>query len=133
MAWLGWSDAPPPGNEPDVLRRYLATGEDPGTVRLGQGALLRIVRDGRVEHEYLVLAGSGFVRLPGARVLRGGDGKGFAIVVPNPGPAGSRLPAGRYRLSAEYRRDNRAVDPGSPVFTSAGHQYPEQVSIDIPW
>jgi hypothetical protein len=60
-----------------------------------------------------------------ARVLRKSDGSGVFIVSP--------LTPGEYRLVVTYRRDNRAIDGNSEVFSEAGNTAPEQATLDIPW
>jgi alpha-tubulin suppressor-like RCC1 family protein len=121
--------ADPAPEEPGVMRRFIG-----GQLRLpAQGAELRLAtargtgahaRGFRPANDYIPVA---------ARVLRKADGTGLFIAVPASTPAGSQLTVGQYRLQLAYRRDNRATDPDSPVFSAAGNSAPEQVTVDIPW
>lgn len=68
-----------------------------------------------------------------ARVLRKSDGAGFFVVVPAANPPGSSLPAGLYRFTLTYRRNNSSIDSDSEIFSEAGDSAAEQATLDIPW
>lgn len=69
-----------------------------------------------------------------ARILRKADGTGFVLLVPDATAAiGALLPEGDYRMQFTYRRDNRAIDPDSIVFSQGGDAGVEQVTLDVPW
>jgi hypothetical protein len=111
------------------MRRFIG-----GQLRLpAQGAELRLVAAGGTEGTCPVLPPASDYIPVGARVLRKADGTGLFILVLGVHSAGSQLAVGQYRLQLIYRRDNRATDPDSPVFSEAGNSTPEQVTVDIPW
>lgn len=84
---------------------------------------LQLLRQSPVDKTYSELT---------VKVLRKIDGAGVFIVSPVSG-GGSSLPPGEYRLVLTYRRDNRAFDSTSDVFSEAGNSGNEEVSLDIPW
>ena len=61
------------------------------------------------------------------RVLRRADGAGLFIV------SGLLLAPGEYRLLFTYRRDNRALEPQSDLFSEAGNSAPEEAALNLPW
>ena len=68
-----------------------------------------------------------------ARVLRGADGTGFALIVPSGNPAGTQLQLGQYRIGPTYLLDNTAAVPTSQVLSENGSTQPELVELDVPW
>lgn len=79
-----------------------------------------------------LLHGPTFNQMP-SKVLRKADGTGLFIVSPAATSAGSLLPPGDYRLVFTYRRDNRALDPDSEVFSEAGNSATEESTLQVPW
>ena len=67
------------------------------------------------------------------RVLRRADGAGLFIVSPAANASGSLLAQGEYRLVFTYRRDNRAIDAVSDLFSEAGNTAPEEAALNLPW
>ncbi len=132
------SDAPP--EEQGVEHRFVASLGDAGQIRLpSDRADLRVVGTGAASghartflpdaiYADFVLRDIDIVDPLDLRVLRKADGTGFFLVK----PGGAAIPAGQYRLTMTYRRDNRAAAPNSQVFREAGSSDPEQVTIDIP-
>jgi len=83
--------------------------------------------DGAPGHTRSFLPPDAYAAVP-VHVLRKADGTAFAVF-----PQGGALPAGEYRMHLEFRRDNRAVSPGSTVLHRAGSSATELVDLDIPW
>jgi len=126
------NDAPP--EEPGVVRRFVASLDERGSLQLpSEGVTLRVRTPNKTGGHMRHFLPDGDYNPVDARVLRKADGTAFFLVVPAATPDGSQLIAGQYRLKMTYRRDNRAVDPASQVFSKAGNSAPEQVTIDIPW
>jgi hypothetical protein len=128
------AEADAPAADQGVVRRFVAPAGEPGRLRLpADGADLRLRAPGAIEgHERRFLPGGVYSPVD-ARLLRKGDGTGFLVIVPAGSPAGSALAVGPYRLGMKYRRNNRAIDPGSQLLTEAGNRSDENVTIDIPW
>jgi hypothetical protein len=127
------SDPQPAGVGGNELR-FL--GDDPATFAPSfpaRGVDLRVVApDGTVGHTTRFIPPGRFTSVPATRVVRRADGTAFVLVVPD-GAGSSSIDPGHYRLTARFRRDNRAADPGSLVLTQQGEAGDEIVSIDIPW
>jgi hypothetical protein len=47
--------------------------------------------------------------------------------------SGLLLAPGEYRLLFTYRRDNRALEPQSDLFSEAGNSAPEEAALNLPW
>ena len=129
------NEAEQPPEEPGVLRRFVASFDEPGRLRLPEeGANLRlrtVSGEGRHVRAFLPETSYDAVAM---RVLRKADGTGFFVAEPASTPVGwTYLAAGQYRLKLTYRRDNRAADPASQVLREADRSDPECVTIDIPW
>lgn len=126
------ADGPPTSPSPDTPRlvtRYRAAGGDPGVIALGADHVdLRLVdRSGRVQHARRFHRDGLYAAL-GFRALRKADGTGLVLL-----PAGgAAFPAGDLRLSAAFRRDNRAADADSLVLSVGGDRSAETTWIDIP-
>jgi hypothetical protein len=123
-----------PAEEPSVVRRFIASGANHGLLRLSAvGEDLRIrASDGTGGHARRFRPAADYAPVA-AQVLRKIDGTGFFVIVPSATPAGSTLAVGEYRLRITYRRDNRAIDPGSQLLSEAGNKSDERATIDIPW
>jgi hypothetical protein len=126
------ADAPPV--EPNIVRRFVASLDEAGRIRLPvDGADLRVRAPGSTEgHGRRFLPDKAYTAVD-ARILRKADGTGFLLVVPQVSSVGSQLTAGQYRLKLTYRRDNHASDPSSQVFTQVGDSGAENVVVDFPW
>jgi hypothetical protein len=124
-----------PAEEQGVIRRFIASGADHGQLRLpADGADLRLRTPDEAEgHARRFLADTDYVPEAAMQVLRKADGTGFFMIVPSDIQAGSALTVGQYRLSLTYRRNNRAIDPGSQVLSESGNKSDEHAIIDIPW
>jgi hypothetical protein len=131
---LAGNEADGPPEEPRVIRRFVASLDQRGMLRLSaNGTRVRVVApDGLVAHARDFLPPSEYAAVS-MKMLRKADGTGFFILVPASAPAGTALSPGQYRLEMTYRRDNRAVDPGGQVFSEAGDRTPEHVLLDVPW
>jgi hypothetical protein len=128
------NEADAPAQEPGVVRRFIASGANHGLLRLSAvGADLRIrASDGAGGHARRFWPDADYAPVA-AQVLRKADGTGFFVFVPSATPAGSALAVGEYRLRMTYRRDNRAIDPGSQLLSEAGNESDERATINIPW
>ena len=124
----GTPSAAPPA-APNVAQRFIGGVGERGRRQFLRGLAdlrLRNVR-GAVEHSRLFLR-DGYA--PAAvRVLRKRDGTAF-FVFPPVGDA--TLSRGEYRLTFEYRRDNTARLPDSPILSESGDRDPETAVLDIP-
>jgi hypothetical protein len=118
-----------------LVRRFIATLSDSGTLRLtASGRHLRLVTPGgKPVHARRFLAESEYTIVDDARVLRKADGTAFIITRPSGDPPGSSLSRGEYRIKLTYRRDNKAVEPGSQIFSQAGVTGREVAILDVPW
>jgi len=83
---------------------------------------------GHIRH---FLPNTKYTSVANAKVIRRADGTGF-FVIATP-TASSELSKGQYRLNMTYRRNNKATDPNSQMFSQVGNSNPEKVTIDIPW
>jgi hypothetical protein len=129
------AEAPSAAEEAGVARRFVATLADRGTIRLpATGVELRLV-SGRedVVHARSFLPEAEYQSIDDVRVLRKADGTAFVVIVPSTATPGSRLEPADYRLRLTYRRDNRALDPDSLVYSQAGVTADELVTLDVPW
>lgn len=126
------AEAPP--EEAGVVRRFKASLNEQGQLWLPTDCVdIRLsMPDGSVGHARRFLPDSEYQDVD-IRMLRKGDGTGFIVLAPAATSMGSRLEPGQYRLNLDYRRDNRAVEPGSQVLSRNGNIDPEQIAIDIPW
>lgn len=126
------ADAPPA--EPGLIRRFVAGLDERGELDFpADGARLRVTTaDGAIVHARDFLLPDDYAPVS-FRLLRKGDGTGFYVVVPASTPAGTALPRGQYRLELTYRRDNRAADPESQVFSQAEDRSPEHVVMEVSW
>ena len=124
-----------PADEPGLVRRFVATLDDRGRLRLPiQGIDLRLKAPGETGgHMRRFLPETDYAPIDSISVLRKADGTGFFIVLPADSPVGSRLPFGQYRVKMTYHRDNRSAEPDSQVLSEAGSSTPEHVTLDIPW
>jgi hypothetical protein len=86
-----------------------------------------------VVHARSFLPEADYQSIDDVRVLRKADGTAFVVIVPSTTAPGSQLEPTDYRLRLTYRRDNRALDPGSLVFSQAGLTADEVVTLDVPW
>ncbi len=126
----GNSASPPP--IPSVTDRFIASLNEYGRLRLSpEGANLRIRSSSSIaSHARQFLSNDYYTSTSlDFRVLRKADGTGLFIFI----PSSKTIPPSQYRLKLAYRRDNRAIDPESQVFTQAGSIIPEFVTLDIPW
>lgn len=121
-------------DEPEGIRRFIASGTDQGKLRLSAyGADLRLrAADGIAAHSRRFLPDTDYAPVA-AQILRKADGTGFFVIVPSATPSGSELAAGEYRLHMSYRRDNHAIDPDSQLLSEARNKSDEHATIDIPW
>jgi len=129
------NEAEQPSEESGVLRRFVASFDEPGRLRLpAEGADLRLSTVSGVSGHARAFLPDTSYDAAAIRVLRKADGTGFFVAEPAPTPAGwTYLAAGQYRLKLTYRRDNRAADPASQILREAGRSDPERVTIDVPW
>lgn len=104
------------------------------SIRTVTGVEVRIIApDGTVGHARYFVPDANYAA-EDVLVLRKADGTGFFMA-----KAGRNVSSivpfspGQYRLRLTYRRDNRALVSGSPVFSEAGNKADEVVAIDIPW
>ena len=79
-----------------------------------------------------LLQGPTFSQLT-SKVLRKADGTGLFVVAPAVSPAGSLLPPAEYRLVFSYRRNIRAIDSESELFSEAGNTGNEEAALEVPW
>jgi len=110
------SDAPP--SLPDVRDEFISHIGERGSVHfLGSRCDLRIVDPfGEVQHTRTFSRPDRYTPVANLRVLRRRDGCGFAVVVPDTAPEGSRLPPAEYRLTLTYRpgqHGDRSHQPGA--------------------
>jgi hypothetical protein len=129
------AEAPSAAEQAGLARRFVATLADRGTIRLpATGVALRLV-SGRddVVHARSFLLEADYQPIDDVGVLRKADGTAFVVIVPSPTAPGSQLEPADYRLRLTYRRDNQALDPGSPLFSQAGVTADEVVTLDVPW
>ena len=115
--------------EPGVIRRFVAALDENGQVTLPIGGVdLRITTSNdEAGHSRTFLPETVYQQL-NLDVIRKADGTAFFIVNQN----GVPLDSGQYRLVITYRRDNRRIDPDSPVLSEADNTGDEIVTIDIP-
>jgi hypothetical protein len=118
-----------------LVRRFAATLADRGSIRLpGSEAELRLVAGSSdLLHARSFLPSADYVSIADVRVLRKADGTAFAVVVPSTQVPGSHLVPANYRVRLTYRRDNRASEPDSLVFSQAGVAVDEVATLDVPW
>ncbi len=122
--------------ESGVIQRFKAALDEHGQLRLpAEGADLRILSSGTKKsgHAREFLPEDSYTPVAQARVLRKADGTGFFIMIPSDSSTGSELVSGQYRLKLTYRRNNKAVDSNSKIFSQVGNSDSELVTVDIPW
>jgi hypothetical protein len=119
--------SPPP--DPRVVTRFASPSGSPSALRLpADGVELRIVTsDGRLEHARAFLHPDHFAPLAGMRVLRSADQTSVFLLTP-----GAPLAHGTLSLRFSFRRDNRAVNPSSPVLSAGGDIGAEHVTLHVP-
>jgi hypothetical protein len=118
--------------EPGVVRRFIASLDEPGLLRLPKdGAGLRVRTPGSPNvHTRHFMPDNEYDSPIDAKVLRKADGTAFFVL---PSLADSSLLKGQYRLRITYRRDNRDSDPNSKILSQGGNSEEENVTLDIPW
>jgi hypothetical protein len=123
----------PPDTGTLLQRSITRVGDGTGSLSPTMAELRVVTPAGASEHRRQFLPASDYLS-EDVRVLRKGDGTGFAMLVPDSASAvGSSLPLGDYRLRLSYRRDNRARDPESMVLSQAGDSGSEEVVVDVNW
>jgi len=127
----GNPDNPPPA-VPRITRRFRASAGALGDVQLAANAVdLRLVdSQGEVVHARRFLNGTTSYSPVAFHVLRKADGTAF-FILPAGFPSAGFLP-GTYRMTMDFRRDNRTIDPDSLVLSAAGETVPEAVTLDVP-
>jgi hypothetical protein len=132
--YAGNSSAPYlPSPKPGQVQRFVASGKDPGQIRLTSGvAYLRLIgpdgTDGKIIHARNFVA-DGRYNLASSGVVRKADGTSLFIFLPDAPQSEAKL----YRLKMTYYKDNTSKDPDSRVLSQGGDRGPENVNIDIPW
>ncbi len=117
------AQAQQPGLDADNINRVL---------RVSFSIQVRVVApDGKVIHARHFLPDNLYLS-EDISVLRKADGTGFFIVKLDGSFNATPFSLSQYRLLLAYRRDNRALAPGSPVLSEAGNQADEVVILDIP-
>jgi hypothetical protein len=121
-------DTAPPA-VPGTSQRFRAATGQPGDVRLAEDAVdLRLVApDGQVSHARRFLNDSLYAPAQ-INLLRKADGTACFII---PVGTSAGLGKGSYRLAAQFRRRNTAVDPDSVVLSENGRTDPESASLDF--
>lgn len=125
------SGPPPSGGgsvSPRRFDRYRAADGETGDVRLpGDSVDLRLVGpNGRVEHARRFFRDAHYADIA-FQAIRKADGTAMILL-----PAGGALPTGALRLTAIFRRNNRAEAADSLILTEAGDDDDEVTAIDIP-
>ena len=115
---------------PRIVQRFRESPGQTGQVQLNSNAVdLRLVDSGNnVVHARRFLAPTSFSSIQ-CKLLRKPDRTAFVLI-----PAASAaFPAGTYRMTLTFLRDNTAADPNSLILSAAGQKDPEVATIDIPW
>lgn len=125
---------PPPIGRADTLwakERHRAELGEAGDVRLtGDRVDLRLIGpQGEVEHARRFIDDARYSPI-GFMLLRKADDTAFAMLPV--GGGGASFPAGALKVSAVYRRDNRAHVADSLVLTAGGDASPEAAEIFVP-
>jgi len=116
--------------EPGVIRRFIESSSECGKIRLNEhDTVLRLIDPGGKAGRTRSFLPEKTYDTLNTTILRNADGTAF-FLFPSPG---QDFKVGQYRLNLTYHRNNKAADPGSQVFSEAGNNQDESVTIDVPW
>jgi hypothetical protein len=123
-----------PGDEmaaPSGLKGVYLDVVDPAR-RISYSIELRLIApDGRVIHARHFLPHEDYL-FDQVKLLRKADGTGVIIARDHVGALFVPFPLLQYRLQLSYKRDNKARAPTNRIFSQAGDDSDEIVSLDIP-
>jgi hypothetical protein len=112
-----------------TISRFVASAPDRGKVRFpANGVRLRLCASGSAVGSARYFLPSSAFQSINVRLLRKADGTGFFMV---PAAGTTEFASGQYRWHLIYRRNNRATDSLSQVYSQAGDRSSEKVKLEI--